>query len=115
MPPTGARLRPNGIALQFTLYELAKDHKVQDKLREEIMAHLDDDDGKHITFETITELEYLDQVFHEALRLHPPIVYTNRVCSEAFEIDGAKGHKYQMQKGDVALIPIYSIHRDPGL
>lgn len=104
----------SGLALTYTLYELARNQKAQDKLREEILANLDDD-GKHVTFEKIMELEYLDQVFHEALRLHPPIVYTTRVCAESFEVDGAKGHKYQMQKGDVAMIPIYSIHRDPGL
>lgn len=102
----------SGLALQYTLYELARNPIPQDKLREEIKANLDDD-GKHISFETIMELEYLDQVFYEALRLHPPMVYTTRVCSESFEVDGAKGHKYQMQKGDVAMIPIYSIHRDP--
>nr|ARO50441.1 cytochrome P450 [Chironomus tentans] len=101
----------SGLALQYTLYELARNQKAQDKLREEIMANLDDD--KHITFEKIMELEYLDQVFHEALRLHPPVLFTTRVCSENFEVDGAKGHKYQMQKGDVAMIPFYSIHRDP--
>ncbi|KAL7036971.1 hypothetical protein ACKWTF_009021 [Chironomus riparius] len=102
----------SGLVLQYTLYELARNQKAQEKLREEINANLDDE-GEHITFETIMELEYLDQVFHEALRLHPPIVYTTRVCAESFEIDGAKGHKYQMKKGDVAMIPIYSIHRDP--
>ncbi|XP_070494191.1 probable cytochrome P450 28d1 [Chironomus tepperi] len=101
-----------GLALQYTLYELARNHKAQDKLRDEIMKNLDDD-GKHITYETIMELEYLNQVFYEALRLHSPITYTTRVCAENFEIDGAKGHKYQMKKGDVALIPFYSIHRDP--
>jgi cytochrome P450 len=104
----------SGTALQYTLYELARNQNAQDKLREEIKANLDDD-GRHVTFETIMELEYLNQVFYEALRLHPPVVYTTRVCSESFEVDGAKGHKYQMQKGDVAMIPIYSVHRDPGM
>lgn len=100
-------------ALYFTLYELAMNQNVQNKLRTLIIANLDGDD-KHMSFDKILELEYLDQVFYEALRLHPPLMYLTRVCSEPYEIDGAKGHKYQMQKGDVALISVHSIHRDPG-
>jgi cytochrome P450 len=101
-----------GIGLHYMLYELAKNKRVQEKLREEIEANID---GDVMEFEKLLELEYLDQVFHEALRLHPPLLFTTRVCSENYELDGAKGHKFTMNKNDVALICIYSIHRDPGL
>lgn len=62
----------------------------------------------------LVDHEYLDQVFHEGLRLHPPATITNRECTEDIEIEGLKGKKYQVKKGDSMMIPIYSIHRDPG-
>lgn len=104
----------SGIALSFMLYELSKNQKIQDKLRKEILENLNDDDNL-MRYETMMELQYLDQVFHETLRLHTPLMITTKVCSENYEIEGSKGHKFQMQKGDVALISMYSIHRDPGM
>jgi cytochrome P450 len=63
----------------------------------------------------LVDHEYLDQVFHESLRLHPPATITNRECTEAVELEGVKGKMYQMKVGDSVMIPIYSIHRDSGL
>jgi cytochrome P450 family 6/cytochrome P450 family 28 len=36
-----------------------------------------------------------------------------RECTEAIELEGVKGKKYQMKVGDSVMIPIYSIQRDP--
>lgn len=99
--------------LSFMLYELAQNEKNQDKLRQEIAANVDFDQNQ-MKFNAIMDLKFLDQVFYETLRLHPPMMYTTRICAENYDIDGAKGHKFQMRKGDVALVPIYSIHRDSG-
>jgi cytochrome P450 len=84
---------------------------VQEKLREEI-KELFDQDGK-IIYDKLVDHEYLDAVFYEALRLHPPALITNRECSEPIELEGLKGKKYKMKVGDLVTIPIYSIHRDP--
>lgn len=101
------------IGLHYMLYELARNKRVQDKLRAEIYENIDEDD-EHMHFEKLMELEYLDQVFHEALRLNPPLTFTTKVASEDFELEGVKGHKFIMQKGSAALISIYSIHHDSG-
>ncbi|KAG5681251.1 hypothetical protein PVAND_010702 [Polypedilum vanderplanki] len=81
------------IGLHFILYELAKNKRVQDKLRDEILSYID---GSDLTFEKLLELEYLDQVMYEALRIHPPLTYTTRICSENYELEGAKGHKFTL-------------------
>lgn len=47
--------------MTFTLYELAKNEEIQEKLREEILRILDKHEGK-ITYEGISEMKYLDQV-----------------------------------------------------
>lgn len=93
-------------------YEIARDKRVQDTLRDEIMENIDEDGN--LTFETLSELPYLDQVFFEILRLHPPFMFTNKVCSEEIELDSVKGHKFTMKEGATVMVSIYSIHRDPG-
>lgn len=100
------------IVMMHALYEIANDKRVQDKLREEIFENLDADGN--LSFEKISELKYLDQVFYEVLRLHPPFMFTTKVCSEEIELVDAKDHKFMMEKDSTVLISIYSIHRDPG-
>lgn len=92
--------------------QLAANKTVQEKLRNEI-TEIFDEEGK-IVYDKLIEHEYLDQVFHEALRLHPPAPLTNRECTEPIELECVKGKMVQFNKGDSLNIPIYSIHRDPG-
>lgn len=98
------------LGMHAIFYELAKNERVQNKLRIEILENLDED-GK-INFEKLHELEYLDQVFFEGLRLHPPATFTTKECSDFYELEGLKGHKFPIYKGISALIPIYCLHRD---
>lgn len=100
------------VVLMHALYEIANDKRVQDKLREEIFENLDVDGN--LSFEKISDLKYLDQVFYEILRLHPPFMFTTKVCSEEIELEDAKDHKFLMEKNSTVLISIYSFHRDPG-
>lgn len=94
-------------------FQLGKNKKVQEKLRKET-EKIFDSEGKLI-YDKLIDHEYLDQVFYESLRLHPPATITNRECTESTELEGLKGKKYQLKTGDSVMIPIYSIHRDSGL
>lgn len=93
--------------------QLGNNKTVQEKLRTEIQE-IYDNKGK-IIHDKLVDHEYLDQVFHESLRLHPPATVINRECTEPIELDGVKGKKYQLKVGDSVMIPIYSIQRDPGV
>ncbi|ESK92562.1 cytochrome p450 [Moniliophthora roreri MCA 2997] len=57
----------------FTLFELAQNPKAQAKLRQEIRQ------AGTLTHDTILNLEYLDAVVREGLRLYPPSPRTERV------------------------------------
>lgn len=95
----------SSIAILFAFYRLGKNQDIQMKLREELQ---DVDDDENLTIEKINELVYLDQVFHETLRLHPPLPFTTRTCPEDWEIDGMK-----IEKGASVWLPIHSFHHDP--
>lgn len=101
------------VTLHQALYELGMNKHVQEKLRIEINENADGDEP--LAYDKVMELPYLNQVFYETLRLHPPLVLTTRVCSEDVEIKGYKGHNLMMKKGSSIWIPIPTIQRDPGL
>lgn len=67
-----------------------------------------------LSYDKLLELPYLNQVFYETLRLHPPLVMTTRIASEDVVIEGFKGHKITIKKDIPIWIPIPTIQRDPG-
>lgn len=100
------------VTLHHAFYEIGKNPKVQKKLRREILENLDTDDG--LSYDKLLELPYLNQVFYETLRLHPPLLLTTRVCSEDVEFKDFQGRKMTMKKNSSIWIPIHSIQRDQG-
>lgn len=99
-------------SISYKISQIGHNPRVQDKLREEIKS-LYDDNGK-IIYEKLIDNEYLDQVFYESLRLHPPATITNRECTEDIDLECVKGKIYKMKVGECVTIPIYSIHRNSG-
>lgn len=58
-----AGFETSSTVLTFTAYELALNHDVQSRLREEIFKVLEKHGGD-CTYEAIQEMEYLDMVVH---------------------------------------------------
>lgn len=100
------------VTLHHALHELGKNQTIQQKLRNEIKECLQD--KEFLTYEKLLELPYLDQVFYETLRLHPPLLLTTRVASEDVAVQDFKGHKLVIKKDSAIWIPIPSVHRNAG-
>ncbi|XP_068134844.1 cytochrome P450 3A24-like [Hyperolius riggenbachi] len=94
--------------LMFLAYVLATNPDVQTKLQEEIDAHLPNKSPP--TYDALMQLEYLDMVIDETLRLYPAALRIERVCKQTTEINGVT-----IPKGVVAVIPSFALHRDPEL
>lgn len=68
-------------------------------------------DDKIPSYEDATNLQYLDQVINETLRIYPPVVlFMTRVCAHDYKTNG-----FTIPAGMKVEIPIYSIHHDPEL
>ena len=93
--------------LAFTLYFLAVNPDVQDKLRKEISEALESNAKKPL-YDVAQNIEFLDCVIKEAQRLCPPAAQINRECSEDYDLNGI-----HIPAGTEIIIPIYAIHRDP--
>ncbi|XP_059105033.1 cytochrome P450 3A31 [Peromyscus eremicus] len=92
--------------IAFALYLLATHPDIQKKLQEEIDETLPNKASPN--YDKVMEMEYLDMVLNETLRLYPIASRLERVCKRDVEIDGVF-----FPKGSIAMIPVYALHHDP--
>ena len=93
--------------LSLTLYYLAVNPDVQDKLRKEIIEAMESNAKKPL-YDVAQSIEYLDCVIMEAQRQCPPFAQVNRECSEDYDLNGI-----HIPAGMEVVIPIYVLHHDP--
>ncbi|XP_038618599.1 cytochrome P450 3A24-like [Tachyglossus aculeatus] len=101
-----AGFQTTSLTLNFVSYNLATHPEVQKKLQEEIDSILPNKASP--TYESISQMDYLDMVVQETLRLFPPGGRLERVCKETIQIKGLT-----IPKGTVVTIPAFVLHRDP--
>ncbi|XP_068712247.1 cytochrome P450 3A18-like [Montipora foliosa] len=92
------------VSMAWTLYELAKNPQMQEKLRTEIEAAFPDEE--ELTWEKLEKLQYLENVVKESLRLRPPGDITARVALSDVEIGG-----YFVPAGTYIILPIDAMQR----
>jgi len=91
--------------LAWCAYFLAIHPAVADRLQAEADRVLG---GRAATAADGPALGYALQVFKEALRLYPPADGVTRTALHAVDIG-----PYRLQKGEIVVLPIYTIHRRP--
>ncbi|XP_049824367.1 probable cytochrome P450 6a14 [Aethina tumida] len=104
-----AGFETSSTAMTFALFELSQNQELQDKAREEVVRVLAKHKGE-ITYESISEMHYMDQVLDESLRKYPPLPMVTRICGKDYKIPN---EDVVIEKGTRVVIPIYGIHHDP--
>ncbi|KAF3860527.1 hypothetical protein F7725_000782 [Dissostichus mawsoni] len=94
--------------LGFVAYTLATHPEIQKILQEEIDETLPEKDRP--TYEAAMQMEYLEMVINETMRLYPIANRLERMSKSSVEINGVT-----IPKGTVITVPIYTLHRDPDL
>ncbi|XP_032682946.1 cytochrome P450 9e2-like [Odontomachus brunneus] len=98
----------------FAAHEIAVNQDIQKKLQNEIDQVLEHTNGES-PYDVVNNMEYLDAVVSETLRMYPVAVAFDRVCKRDFELPptlpGVK--PYTVKKGHGIWIPIYGFHHDP--
>jgi len=95
--------------LLFSVYELALNPEIQDKLYQELKELKEENNGQ-FSYEGVNNLEYMDKVVNETLRKYPPVPALERKTMRDFEIPGTK---LVIPKDVLVRIPTFSIHHDP--
>lgn len=95
--------------LNFTLIELSKNPKIQQKVHEEIDKALK---GGEVSYEAMNDLKYLDMCIDETLRKYPIVPILNREVSKDYSFAGSG---LTIDKGTGIFIPVLGIHRNPDI
>lgn len=97
--------------LTFAIYELSQHQEIQEKARQEgksILIKYQD----QLTYEAVSELNYIDQVIRETLRKWPPSASVQRESVMDYK---APNTNYVIDKGCAIMVPVYGIHHDESI
>ncbi|XP_036597167.1 cytochrome P450 3A8-like [Trichosurus vulpecula] len=92
--------------LSFLFYNLATHPEIQEKLHKEIDAVLPNKEA--VTYDALAQMEYLDMVTNENLKMFPIAGRVERVAKQTVEINGLT-----IPKGTVVMAPLVALHHDP--
>uniref|UniRef100_A0A671TX27 Cytochrome P450 3A n=1 Tax=Sparus aurata TaxID=8175 RepID=A0A671TX27_SPAAU len=95
-------------SLSFAAYNLALNPHIMKRLQDEIDATFP---GKApVEYQALMQMEYLDCVINESLRLYPIAPRLERVAKATVEINGLV-----IPKGMIVMVPTWPLHRHPDL
>ncbi|XP_062125332.1 LOW QUALITY PROTEIN: probable cytochrome P450 28a5 [Drosophila sulfurigaster albostrigata] len=89
--------------LAHALLFLARDVKIQQRLRDEIHANLNSQG--FVDFEKLNELPFLDACVQETIRFFPPLIASNKLCTKRIELPNGKGPTVTIEPGTVVVVP----------
>ncbi|KAI5638599.1 cytochrome p450 domain-containing protein [Phthorimaea operculella] len=104
-----AGVEPTASALYATFLELGQNPDILKKVHEEIDNVWSKYQG-NLTYEAVNDMEYLEKVLNEALRMYPPIGFLSRMCvrDSVLPVGNIK-----ISKGTKIFTPIFEFHHDP--
>ncbi|XP_047121546.1 cytochrome P450 6j1-like isoform X1 [Schistocerca piceifrons] len=105
-------IHTSATAMSFTLYQLALNPDIQQRLRQELREAV----GRHggqLGYDAINDCTYLDMVVSETLRVHPPGGTLEKTCTAAYPLTTASGRPFTLQTGSLLVVSILGLHLDP--
>ncbi|XP_055320892.1 probable cytochrome P450 6a13 [Sitodiplosis mosellana] len=100
--------------LGFAIYEMARNPDIQERLYEEITDVLAKYDNE-FTFEALQEMEYLDNVIQETMRLNVVAPLISKICTKEYTLPMIDGQKepVTIYPGTPIQICARALHMDP--
>ncbi|XP_023237851.1 cytochrome P450 3A18-like isoform X2 [Centruroides sculpturatus] len=93
--------------LEWSIYHLARNPHIQEKIREEIKMNVCDD--VEIQYSDLCKFQLLNQVISETLRLWPlSFLVSNRVCADDYHCKD-----FIIPKGSILAVPVQVLQKDP--
>lgn len=96
--------------LSFCLFEIARNPVIQKKVQEEIDRVFKSVGADGITYDTLSELKYLECCIDEALRKYPIVPVHFRTATREYKLSDSD---LVVPKGASIMIPVMGFQRDP--
>uniref|UniRef100_A0A1I8NC37 Cytochrome P450 n=1 Tax=Musca domestica TaxID=7370 RepID=A0A1I8NC37_MUSDO len=106
-----AGFETSSTSMSYALYELAKYPDIQNKLRQDIWEVLQQHNNE-LSYEALMDMEYLDCVLTETLRMYPPLPFLQRVSLNDYQTPDSE---IVIEKNTEVFIPAHAIHYDPDI
>ena len=104
-----AGFETSSTTLTYCLYELSINEELQEKARKHVKDAMEKHGG-NLNYDSLNEMNYLEQCVHETLRKYPPVAMLHRIANRDYLVPKTK---LTLPKGTTSWIPIYAIHHDP--
>ncbi|XP_055685302.1 probable cytochrome P450 28d1 [Lutzomyia longipalpis] len=95
--------------MAHTLYQLARNPDIQEKLREEVQSL---ESFECIASPSNEKCEYLHRVLLESLRINAPLPFLTKICTKECKLPLRDGEEIPIETNTCIVIPVYSIQRD---
>lgn len=95
--------------ISFALMEMSMNPTIRNQARSELLRVLEEHDNK-ITYETVSDLRYMESIVLESLRKYPPAPVFLRKCTKSYKIPDSE---VIIEEGLSVLIPAMALHMDP--
>jgi len=99
-------------AMSFSIYELCWKPELQKRLRAEIKQVLIKSND-NIGYDDIQNMEYLNMVVQESLRMYPTSPILERVCTDEKGYSLEPFDNFVIPKGMPIIVPIHALQSDP--
>ncbi|CAN7947280.1 unnamed protein product [Ixodes hexagonus] len=96
------------MGISWALFLIGHNPVEQQKLHEELDSIFGDDTERHVNYEDMKELGYLECVIKESQRIYPSVPFYGRLCEEPFQLGGTT-----LPKGTTVQVANYFLNRDP--
>lgn len=97
--------------MSLLFFHLSQNIKIQNKLREHILTVLKTTNGV-VTYDSLKNMNYLDQVVMETMRLTAPAGVLQKLCTEEITLKGSDGLTCHLEPGHRVFISIFGLHND---
>lgn len=106
-----AGLDTSSTGLSSTLYFLSKNPEAQERLHEEVLEVLEQNDSgeKDVTYDDLQSLSFLEMCIMESLRRFP-VTMIERKCTKDYQIPGTN---VTIEKGTLVQVPNTGIMKNP--
>lgn len=104
-----AGIEPCTASMFSTMMEIGRRPEILKRVHEEVDATFKKYNNQ-LTFDAVSEIEYLDRVLSESMRMYPPLGFLSRKCVQDTILPVGN---IPVKRGMKVYFPVYDFHYDP--